>query len=333
MINNKKKILVTGGAGYIGSNLIENLKKNQTIVVDNLSTGRISLINKKILFYKIDLKNKKKIEKILNKNTIETVFHLAASLNVKESQVKPVKYYSNNVDNTNNLIELCKKYKVKYFIFSSTCAIFGNKNKKISENMRINPVSVYAKTKAISEKSIIKKFKNTNTKYAILRYFNVAGANMEKKRGEINDHDHLLKNYSRQFLKKKPIFKIYGNNYNTKDGTCIRDYIHIKDLIKIKIKTLNYLKKNKKNLILNCGYGNGLSVLDIYKTFKKLNPKLPEPIFLKRRSGDPARAVANNNRLTKILNFKPRYNNSLKIIKNSINWEKFLLKSKPYNHH
>lgn len=277
-----KKILVTGGAGYIGSNLIEELKKYQIIIVDNLSTGKKELLNKKKIFYKIDIGSKKKIEKIFTNNKIEAVFHLAASLNVKESMANPRKYYKNNVENTNIIIDLCKKYKIKYFIFSSTCSVFGNKNKKISEYMKKNPLSVYAKTKLISEECIKKKFKNSTVKYAILRYFNVVGANLKKKKGEINNHDHLIKNFSKQFLKKNPKFYIYGNNYKTKDGTCIRDYIHVKDLIQIKIKTLNYLIQKNKNLILNCGYGKGLSIMDIFKIFKKFNPLISNPIIKKK---------------------------------------------------
>lgn len=321
-----KKILITGGAGYIGSNLVEKLNKYEIIIIDNLSTGKNELLNKKKKFFKIDINSKNKLENIFKKNKIETVFHLAASLNVRESMNKPVKYYRNNVENTNLLIALCKKYNVKYFIFSSTCSVFGSSNKKISEYMKKKPESVYAKTKLICEENIKNKFKNTKTKYAILRYFNVVGANMLKKKGEINNHDHLIKNFSREFLKMKPKFIIYGNDYKTKDGTCIRDYIHVLDLIKIKTKTLEYLKKENKNLILNCGYGKGISVMDIFKTFKKLNPLIKEPIIRKRRFGDPAKAIANASKLKKIFKFKFQYNNTFEIIKNSIDWEKYLQK-------
>lgn len=320
------KILITGGAGYIGSNLVEEIKRHQVIIIDNLSTGKKKLINNKKSFFRIDIGAKKEMETIFQKNKISVVFHLAASLNVLESMNNPKKYYKNNVTNTKILINLCKKYNVKYFIFSSTCAIFGNKNNKISENMRKRPLSVYAKTKLICENNIKNKFKDSKTKYAILRYFNVAGANLQKKRGEINDHDHLIKNFARQCLKKKPKFFIYGNNYDTKDGTCIRDYIHVQDLIRIKIKTLKYLIKNNKNLILNCGYGKGLSVIDIYKAFKKIKPKIPMPIIKKRRSGDIAMAMADIKKLKKILKFRPKYNNTLGLVKNSLVWEKYLKK-------
>jgi UDP-glucose 4-epimerase len=324
-----ENILVTGGAGFIGSSLVNSLvKKNyNVIIIDNLSTGNKFLINKRAAFFKVDLNNKKKIEDIFYNNDISTVFHFAASLNVKESQQNPKKYILNNELNTEILVKTCKKYKVKNFIFSSTCSVYGSSNKKKNENSKKNPLSTYAKTKLAGERTIKKIFFKTSTKYAILRYYNVVGANLEDKIGELHNYDHIFKNYSRQFVQNNPRYIIYGNDYNTFDGTCIRDYIHIKDLNKIHLKVLKYLENKRKNLIMNCGNGKTYSVLQIYSAFNNLK-KRSILIVQKKRFGDPAVAIANIKKLKKIFKFNPKYSKIDLIVRDSIAWEKYIKNNK-----
>ncbi len=317
-------ILVTGGAGYIGSHIIELLVKNKTnkvVVLDNLSTGYKILINKKSKFFKGDINNKKLIIKIINKFNIDTIIHLAASLNVSEAQKNKKKYYKNNITGTNNLLLSCKNTTVKNIIFSSSCSIYGNIKGSVNERKKPNPQGYYALTKYKGEELIKKYALKFNYNFGILRYFNVAGASPSGRIGEIEtSHGHLIKNIAIQSMNKKPKLNIYGNNYNTKDGTCVRDYIHVTDLADIHIKGIKYLKVNKKSFILNCGYGKGYSVLQIANKFKKIK-KNTQINFMKRRSGDIAQVFSDTKKFKKLLKWKPRYNDINKIIKSAINWE------------
>ena len=239
---------------------------------------------------------------------------------MKQKNIKK-KYYKNNIGGTYNLIHACKNSKVRNIIFSSSCSIYGNFKGSVSEKKKPNPHGYYAYTKYRGEE-IIKKFATKfNYQYGILRYFNVAGASSSGKIGEINiSHGHLIKNIAIQALKKKPVISIYGNNYKTKDGTCIRDYMHVSDLANIHIKTLKYINSKSKSLTLNSGYGKGYSVLDIVKISKKINRKL-RINFQPRRKGDVAQIYADTSKFKKILKWKPRYNNINKIIKSAIKWE------------
>ena len=323
----KQNILITGGAGYIGSHIVELLIKNKAniIIIDNLVTGHKKLLNKKAIFFKEDIRNKTAIKKIINDYEISSIIHLAGLLNISESEKNKKKYYKNNVEGTLNLVESCKNTSVKKIIFSSSCSIYGNVKGAVNEKKKPNPQSYYALTKFKAEE-IIKKFsKKYNYKYGILRYFNVAGASPSGKIGEIEtSHGHLIKNISIQSLKKKPIISIYGNDYKTKDGTCVRDYIHVSDLANIHIKTLKYISKNSKSLILNCGYGKPYSVLEIANIFKKKN-KNTQINFKNRRPGDVAEVYSNTKKFDKILKLKPKYN-SLEYILNSAHmWEKRLI--------
>jgi len=322
-------ILVTGGAGYIGSHIIELLvkkKTNRVVVVDNLSTGYKILINKKSKFFKGDINNQKLIKKLINKFNIDTIIHLAASLNVSEAEKNKKKYYKNNIRGTNNLILSCKNTTVKNIIFSSSCSIYGNIKGSVNERKKPNPQGYYAYSKYKGEQLIKKYASKFNYNFGILRYFNVAGASPSGKIGEIEtSHGHLIKNIAIQSLNKKPILNIYGNNYNTKDGTCVRDYIHVTDLADIHIKSIKYLKENKKSFTLNCGYGKGYSVLQIANIFKKIK-KNTKINFMKRRPGDIAQVYSNTKKFKKLLKWKPRYNDIDKIIKSAINWEKKLNK-------
>jgi UDP-glucose 4-epimerase len=319
-------ILITGGAGYIGSHIAEQLvnKKYDIIILDNLKTGHKKLINKKAIFIKGDIKNKKLLIRIIKRYNIQRIIHLAALLNVNEAERNKLKYEINNIQGTRNLIFACKNLNVRNLIFSSTCSIYGYTKGSVSERKKPNPQGYYARTKLKGEELIKKYSKKYKFKYAILRYFNVAGASRSGKIGEIEaSHGHLIKNIAIQSLKKKPIINIFGNNYPTKDGTCVRDYMHISDLADIHIKGLDYLEKNKKSFILNCGYGKGYSVLEIVNIFKKIKKNLIIN-YQKRRPGDIAQVYSNTKKLNQLLKWKPKYNDMNEIIKSAINWEKKL---------
>jgi len=320
-----KNILITGGAGYIGSHVTEILLKKykKVFLLDNLSTGHRKLINKKAKFFKLDIHRKDKVRKIIKKNKIDSIIHLAANLIIGEGQRKPKKYYKNNVLGTKNLLEACKDTSVKNFIFSSTAAIYKEGQYKVSEKSIIKPKSVYGKTKIKAENLIRNFTKKNKINYGILRYFNIAGSSPSGKIGLINKNsDHLFKNYSIEILKKKPKLKIYGTNYKTKDGSCIRDFIHVSDIAEIHYLVLEKINKLNISKILNCGYNKGISVLQVAKEFKRQSSKKVNIIETKRRSNDLIKIIASNKNLKKFINWNPKFNNLGKIVKSCIVWEK-----------
>jgi UDP-glucose 4-epimerase len=319
-------ILITGGAGYIGSHVTESFinRKYNVIILDNLKTGHKRLINQKAKFIKGDINNKKLVNNIIKQYNIQTIIHLAAYLNVSEAEKNKLKYWNNNVKGTENLLSACKNSNIKNFIFSSSCSIYGNVKGSVNERVKPNPQGNYAYTKFKGEELIKQYAKKYKFKYGILRYFNVAGASNSGLIGEIEEsHGHLIKNIAIQSLKKKPIINIFGNDYPTKDGTCVRDYIHVSDLANIHIKGLDYLEKNKKSFILNCGYGKGYSVQELVTVFKKIKKNLTIK-YQKRRPGDIAQVYSSTKKLNQLLKWKSKNNNIYKIIKSAINWEKKL---------
>ena len=319
-----KNILITGGAGYIGSHISEVLIKNKKkiFIVDNLSTGYRRLINKKAKFFKIDILKSKKVREIIIKNEIDSVIHLAANLIIGEGEKYPKKYFKNNVLGTKNLLKSCENTGVKNLVFSSTAAVYKDGQYKVNENSIIKPKSVYGKTKIEAEK-IIKRFcKRNKINYCILRYFNIAGSSPSGKIGLINKSDHLFKNFSREIIKKRPILKIYGDNYDTKDGSCIRDFIHVSDIAEIHYKVLEKINNLNNSKILNCGYNKGISVLEVAKVFKNQSSKKVEILVSKRRKGDLVKIIASNKKLKKFIKWKPRFNNLNTIVKSCISWEK-----------
>jgi len=319
-----KNILVTGGAGYIGSHIIEKLiKKNKNIfIVDNLSTGYKRLINKKAKFYKLNINNFELIKKLIIKNKIDSVIHLAASVSIANSKKNYKLFYKNNTKGTYNLVKACKGSLVKNFIFSSTAAVYQSSNKKVTEISKIKPKSIYGITKLKAEKIIVKNLKKFKINYAILRYFNVVGASASKKIGPIQKNDSLFKNASTAVLKKKIDLKIYGTDFNTKDGSCIRDYIHVSDLSDIHIKILEKIEKLKKSIILNCGYGKGISVKQVVNEFIKIINRKVNIIMLKRRPEDIVSSTANNTKLRNFIKWRPKYNNLNLIVKTCLDWER-----------
>ncbi|WP_440915364.1 UDP-glucose 4-epimerase GalE [Candidatus Pelagibacter sp.] len=310
-------LLITGGLGYIGAHLaVELLKSNANVfILDDLSNSKIQkkkniekLSKKKIKFIKNDLSNYKILSKILKKNKIHTVFHLAGSKAVNESFFKPYKYYLNNSFKTMQLLRAMHESDVNNIIFSSSATVYGVKNKNgIKEDGYLEPINPYGTSKLISEKLIIDQSKiKKKFNYIILRYFNPIGYHPSGLLSDDKSNDNLVPNLINKLRLKKP-FLIYGRDYDTKDGTAIRDYIHINDLISAHVSSLKYLYKNK-NEIFNVGTGKGYSVLEILKTFDKvLNRKITKK-FVKRRKGDPAIIYCSNLRIKKKLNWRPMHN-------------------------
>jgi len=323
-----KNILITGGAGYIGSHVAEILfKDNKNIfIVDNLSTGFKNLINKKTLFYNLNILKTSKLRKIILENKIDSVIHLAASLSIGIGEKYPKFYYKNNVLGTKSLMKACQNSSVKNFIFSSTAAVYKDGQKIVSEKSKIYPKSVYGKTKLKAEREIILSCKKNKINYAILRYFNVCGASPSGKIGLVTKGDHLFKNISTELMKKKPSIKIYGNNYNTKDGTAIRDYIHVSDLADIHKKVLTNIAKTLKSNIINCGYGKGISVNEVAREFQKQSIKKINVKLQSRRPGDMEMIVSNNKKLQSNIKWKPKFNSLSFIVRSCIKWELICLK-------
>ena len=323
-----KNILVTGGAGYIGSHIIEILiKKNKNVfIIDNLTTGYKKLINKKAKFFKLDILNTKKLKKIIEKYNIDSIIHLAANLIIGEGERKPKKYYKNNVKGTQSVLNSIKKTKVKNLLFSSTAAVYKDGMYRVTEKSIVKPKSVYGKSKLRAENLIKSKCKKLGINYGILRYFNIVGASPSGKYGLINISDHLFKNFSTQVMKKQPILKIYGTDYNTPDGTCIRDFIHVSDIAEIHEKVLNKVNNLNKSIILNCGYNQGISVLQVAKEFKNQSKKKVKIIKVRKRPGDLGKIIASNTKLNNFIKWKPKFKSLSYMVKSSILWEQKLLK-------
>ncbi len=322
-------ILITGGAGYIGRQIINLIdkKKFNIVVVDNLNTTKKNYLPKNIKVEKINILNKKKLEKLFSFYNFDGVIHLAAKCVVSESQKYPDIYYETNIIGTKNVIRYSKKFKVKHFIFSSSCSIYGNSDGIVKENNKKKPVSYYGKTKLIGENLIKRSFKNTKIKFVILRYFNVVGADLKNKIGEIGDKDRLFNNISKKIINKNFNINIYGNDYKTKDGTCIRDYMHVYDLAKIHLSCLKKFKHVRKSLELNCSYGKGYSVLDIVKSFEKISKRKINLIYKERRNGDTEKVIASNKKLNQFIKWKPKFNKLDSMVSTTFLWNKYLNKN------
>lgn len=326
------KILITGGAGYIGRAIVNSLHKNNNLyVLDNLSTGNKSLLKKKCKFIKKDLNNLDFLKKFLDKERFDIIIHLAASTNVAESERNKKKYFKNNIVNTLNLLKCLKNVKLKSLIFSSSAGVYGKSPPPIDERSLIKPINYYSYTKKICEKNIINYSKKYDFNYFILRYFNVCGSSKKDEIGQLNkSNDSLISNLSLQSLKKKPFIKIYGVDYDTKDGTCVRDYIHVLDIASIHSKLIKYIKNKNKSLIINCGYGKGYTVMEVIKNYEKIIKKKIIIKNVKRRMGDIPISFAKTSLLKKLLKWRPRFNNLTLIIKSSLEWQKKIKFYKPY---
>ena len=319
-----KSVLITGGCGYIGSFLCYKFLSNnfKVYVIDNNHNGKVFIKHKNIKYFKFNFCNKKTIN-IINKYKIEDVFHLAAYIDSAESVSKPDKYIKNNYYLTKKLLMSFPNSGIKRIFFASTAAVYNGKNKKrISEQSKKVPESPYGKSKLLSEKFIIKKFDKSNINYVILRLFNVAGANPKILLGPYNsNYNHI---FNKLIRNKK--FKIYGNNYKTPDGSAVRDYVHPDDVAQAFFKSYNFLIKNRKNEIFNCGSGKPFSVKKVVDNFVKFSRNKIEVSVAKRRPGDPAYTLSNNNKIKRKLKIKFKKSNLKNIISDLVLWRSSLSK-------
>lgn len=318
-------ILVTGGAGYIGSHTVRKLleKNHKVLIVDNLSRGHKESLPKDVTFENCDLLDEEKLRRIIFKYDIESVIHFAAFAYVGESVEHPDFYYINNVSGGLNLINSLKDKGVKEFVFSSTCSVYGNpENIPIPETEKTKPINPYAKTK-LNIENILEDYDTAfGMKYAALRYFNAAGASDDGAIGEShNPEPHLIPLVLYTALGKKEKINIYGDDYDTPDGTCIRDYIHVNDLAEAHIKALDYIEQEKKSLIVNLGTGFGYSVKEIVETAKEITGMEIKSEITYRRPGDPGILIADNTKARNFLKWEPRYNLE-KILETAWNWHK-----------
>ena len=318
-------ILVTGGAGYIGSHTVRMLLKSgySVVIFDNLSRGHFESVPEGVPFEKVDLQNFAELSNAFSKYKFDAIIHFAAFAYVGESVENPKMYYDNNVRGSNNLISAASDNGISNFIFSSTCSVYGNPEiVPIPETHKTNPINPYAKTKLLIENILHDFDKSKGLKYIALRYFNAAGDSDDSVIGEShNPEPHLIPRILFKALGKSDNLKVYGNDYPTKDGTCIRDYIHVNDLASAHIKALDYLIRENKSDIINIGTGVGCSVLEMIEIARKITGNEINVEISERREGDPAVLVADNEKARKVLNWIPEYNLT-KIIETAWNWHK-----------
>jgi len=325
---NNKKILVTGGAGYIGSHIVNLLSQtnHEVVVYDNLSTGRKeSVVHGELVIG--DLEDLGKLEALISERKFDAVFHFAGSIVVTESMQMPIEYYENNSNNSLNLIKLCKKYNINNFIFSSTAAVYGDIDGGIcSEETPKDPISPYGRSKLMTE-WVLEDLSSAKSdfKYVALRYFNVSGASLDGKVGQCSPiSTHLIKIATEVALGKKDKMFIFGEDYNTPDGTCVRDYLHVDDLAQAHFLALNYLLDGGDSIALNCGYQKGYSVKEIIEIVKKVSGVQFKVELGERRAGDPAKLLAKAEKIGEVLGWKPKYQDLEIIIKSALDWEKQL---------
>jgi len=328
----KKGILVTGGAGYIGSHVVRQLGEagyENIIILDNLSKGfEASVLCGKLIIG--DTGDKALVSKILGEHNISAVLHFAAHTVVPESVSNPLKYYGNNTCNTRNLLECCQDANVEHFIFSSTAAVYGEPEEvPVTEDFPKQPINAYGTSKLMSEWMLRDLAFATDIKYVVLRYFNVAGCDPEGRIGQSTEGATLLTKVAVEAaLGIRDQVAIFGTDFDTPDGTGVRDYIHVEDLANAHLKALTYLEKGGDSATLNCGYGHGYSVRDVLNAVEKANGAPLTIVEKPRRAGDPPSLIAQADKIKNLLGWKPKYDDLDKIVTSALNWEKKLLEKK-----
>ena len=321
-------VLVTGGAGYIGSHtvyaLIENGYSGEVIIADNLSTGYHGAVHPDAKFYELDIRDRGALDKLFAKEDITGVIHFAASSQVGESMEKPLQYYDNNLSGTRILLEAMLAAGVKHIVFSSTAAVYGELTEMpIREDAPAHPSSCYGETKLAMEHMMAWVSGAHDLNYVALRYFNAAGAHPSGRIGEAhNPETHLIPLILQVPSGKRKTVSIFGEDYPTPDGTCVRDYIHVMDLADAHVKALDYLQAGGKSDVFNLGNGQGFSVREVIETARRVTGDAIPAELAPRRPGDPAELVASSEKIKNALAWKPQYEKLETIIQTAWQWHK-----------
>ena len=319
-------ILVTGGAGYIGSQMVHQLADagERVVVLDDLSTGFDWAIGRTVPTVVGDVGDAALLARLLAEHDVSAILHFAGSVVVPESVADPLRYYRNNTANSRNLIEAAARGKVEHFVFSSTAAVYGEPDRvPIAEDAPTRPMSPYGSSKLMTEIMLRDAARAHGFRYLILRYFNVAGADPQLRTGQsTRGATHLIKVAAETALGLRPKLEIYGTDYPTPDGTCIRDYIHVADLAAAHSDALRYLRNGGESLTLNCGYGRGFSVREVIDAVKRASGVDFRVEAAARRPGDPARIVAAADRARALLGWRPRLDDLSTIVAHALAWER-----------
>lgn len=319
------RILVTGGAGYIGSHAVKALGKagHEICVFDNLSTGHAwAVLSVKLV--RGDLEDRAAIDRVIRDFSPDAVMHFAAYIQVEESVREPLKYYRNNVANSLNLLEVLRENGVANFVYSSTAAVYGIPEKiPVSEDAPMSPINPYGMTKVMIERVLADLAATADFRYVALRYFNVAGADSGGQLGQAyKEATHLITRALKTALGEFPKLYVYGTDYPTPDGTCIRDYIHVDDLAEAHVKAMDYLLGTGKSVVMNCGYGSGFSVREVVDAAKRVTG-IDFPVEeTGRRAGDPPALIADSAKLKRETGWFPKYNDLEYIIRTAWEWER-----------
>lgn len=319
------KILVTGGAGYIGSHMVQVLleRGHEVVVADSLEKGFQDAIDSRAKFYHGNLLDKSFVGQIFSENKFDGVIHFAAYIAVGESMQEPNKYFENNIDGAMNVLEEMKKTNTTNFIFSSTAAVYGNPTKlPIDEDHPKNPESPYGESKLMVEKILEWYHRTYDLNFVVLRYFNASGASLDASIGERhNPETHIIPNVIFAALENRT-FKLFGDTYNTPDGTCVRDYIHVLDLCEAHMAALEKLQKDGGTGYYNVGTGSGFSNKEIVETVKRISNRDIQTEVVEKRPGDPDQLIADANKIKNELNFAPKYSDLETIVKTAWEWHR-----------
>jgi len=323
-------VLITGGAGYIGNHMVYELADagERVVVLDNLSTGFDWAVAKGVPLVVGETGDQALVARLIREHGVDAIIHFAASIVVPDSVRDPLSYYRNNTMNSRALIECAVNGGVRHFIFSSTAAVYGNPAEiPVQEDSATLPISPYGWSKLMTEIMLRDAGNAYGLHHVILRYFNVAGADPQGRTGQSTKAaTHLIKVAVETVLGLRPKLDVFGNDYPTPDGTCIRDYIHVSDLVRAHADALRYLRSGAPPLTLNCGYGHGFSVLDVIDAVKRVSGVEFKVDMAPRRPGDPAQIVAHSERARSKLGWRPRYDDLSTIVRDALNWERELIK-------
>jgi UDP-glucose 4-epimerase len=322
-------ILVTGGAGYIGSHMaLALVDSGETVaVLDDLSTGNESLIPPRAAFHYGDIGDASLLSLIFREHDIEAIIHFAGSIVVPESITDPLGYYLNNTVKSHRLLAAAVAHRAKHIIFSSTAVVYcPTEPMPLREDGKIDPISPYGASKAMTERMLADTARAHDLTYCVLRYFNVAGADPRGRVGQSSPKaTHLIRTACQAALGLRPHLDIFGTDYPTPDGTCLRDYIHVTDLAAAHLGALRYLRRRGTSQIMNVGYGRGTSVLEVVDTVKRVSGVDFPVVMQRRRLGDPAELVADTSLIREALDWRPQYDDLALIVKHALNWERKLL--------